>query len=78
MTIVLSSRKAVLLVAQPVCDGQKSNNFDSSTLADLNDGKTASSGSSTATKDGSSDAHTVVAASVEALALVLAAFLALS
>ncbi|EGZ06923.1 hypothetical protein PHYSODRAFT_362341 [Phytophthora sojae] len=65
-------------VAQPVCDGQKSNNFDSSTLADLNDGKTASSGSSTATKDGSSDAHTVVAASVEALALVLAAFLALS
>ncbi|KAE9042213.1 hypothetical protein PR001_g4207 [Phytophthora rubi] len=66
-------------VAQPVCDGHKSNNFDSSTLADLNDGKTASSGSSTSAKDNTSTGtRTAIATSVEALVLVLAAFLALN
>ncbi|GMF09945.1 unnamed protein product [Phytophthora lilii] len=69
-------------VAQPVCGGKKSNNFDSSTLADLNDGKTATSsgsGSSTSAKDkDSGSSHTMIASSVKTLALMLAAFLALN
>jgi hypothetical protein len=66
-------------VAQPVCDGVKSNAFDASTLADLNDGKTATSaGSAASAKDtDSSAAPASSASSVAALALPLAAFLAL-
>lgn len=67
-------------VAQPVCDGKKSNNFDSSTLADLNEDETSTSSegsSSTSAKDKeSASARTTIAVSVQALALV-AAFLAL-
>ncbi|KAG6617172.1 uncharacterized protein IUM83_04595 [Phytophthora cinnamomi] len=66
-------------VSQPVCDGQKSNNFDSKTLEDLNDGKSASgSGSSTSANDKSAGARIPIVSSVEALAVVLAAFLALN
>ncbi|KAI9991390.1 hypothetical protein PInf_019071 [Phytophthora infestans] len=66
-------------VAQPVCGGQKSNDFDSSTLADLNEGKTASSstagGSSTSGTDkDSAGSHT---SPVETLALLLTAALTL-
>ncbi|KAL4088390.1 hypothetical protein PRIC1_012812 [Phytophthora ramorum] len=69
-------------VAQPVCNGKKSNDFDSDTLADLNDGKTSStssgSGSSTSAKDkDSACARPTMSSSMQALLLALAAFLAL-
>ncbi|KAG7387810.1 hypothetical protein PHYBOEH_008124 [Phytophthora boehmeriae] len=65
-------------VAQPVCNGQKSNNFDKDQLSDLNEGKTTSgSSSSAATKDGSSSggARTASVSSIQALVLAIAAFL---
>ncbi|KUF87624.1 hypothetical protein AM587_10011040 [Phytophthora nicotianae] len=66
-------------VAQPMCDGQKSNDFDSSTLADLNEGKTASSSTASGSSASANDKESAGARTspVEAFALFLTAFLTL-
>ncbi|ETN10746.1 hypothetical protein PPTG_09835 [Phytophthora nicotianae INRA-310] len=66
-------------VAQPMCDGQKSNDFDSSTLADLNEGKTASSSTASGSSASANDKESAGARTspVEAFALLLTAFLTL-